>query len=148
MLCKTFPFFPLIRFTDTSYRGACAPKNVNKTKVESDQIGRLLKSSIISVQRAAIPENGVVFCQKSIGSIRCSVGTSYDYMRHQTPFRPIRSLWWWVDRWVGWWVGVWCTLFSDRLFPYQAPSRSISPFEINSKKWSPTALFLGPIGSC
>ena len=53
----------------------------NKTKVESDQLGRLLKSTIFVVQRAAAPKNGVEFRQKSIGAIRCSVATSYDDVR-------------------------------------------------------------------
>ena len=53
----------------------------NKTKVESDQLGRLLKSTIFVVQRAAAPKNGVEFRKKSIGAIRCSVTTSYDDVR-------------------------------------------------------------------
>ena len=45
----------------------------NKTKVESVQLGRLLKSSIFVVQKAAAPRNGVEFHQRSIGALRCSL---------------------------------------------------------------------------
>ena len=46
----------------------------NKTKVKSDRFAWLLKLPIFIVAR----NNGVEFCQKSIGSIRCSVFKSYD----------------------------------------------------------------------
>ena len=50
----------------------------DKTKVKSVQLGRLLKSSIFVVQKAAAPKNGVEFRQRSIGALRSSLATSYD----------------------------------------------------------------------
>ena len=61
----------------------------NKTKVESDQLGSLLKSPIFVVQRAATPKNGVEFRQKSNGAIRCSVAIPYEDVRHRTTSVPL-----------------------------------------------------------
>ena len=44
-------------------------------------LGRLLKSSIFVVQKAAAPKTGVEFCQGSIGTIRSSLAMSYDVWR-------------------------------------------------------------------
>ena len=77
---------------------------IDKRKFESVQRGRLLKASIFVVQKAAAPKNGVEFCQRSIGVIRCSFIVS-DVRRPATLlyFRPIRSFHWWV-------VGGWSTV--------------------------------------
>ena len=53
----------------------------NKTKVESDQLGRLLKSPIFVAQKAAVPKNGVKFRQKFNGFIRFSLATLYNNVR-------------------------------------------------------------------
>ena len=59
----------------------------NKTNVESVQHVRLLKSSIFVVQKAATPKNGLEFCQRPIGAIRCGLATSYnDVQPHATFF--------------------------------------------------------------
>ena len=42
-----------------------------------------LKSSILVVQKAAAPKNGVTFCQGSIGIIRSSLAMSYDVSRRR-----------------------------------------------------------------
>ena len=50
----------------------------NKTKVDSVQLGCLLKSPISIVQEAVAPKNGVQFCQEYI---RFSLTTFYDDRR-------------------------------------------------------------------
>ena len=47
-------------------------------------LGRLLKSTIFVVQKAAAPKNGVEFRQKSIFVIRYFLATSYDDVRCRT----------------------------------------------------------------
>ena len=42
----------------------------------------VLKLSIFVAQRLALHQNGVEFCQLSIGGIRISLDTSYDVVRH------------------------------------------------------------------
>ena len=64
----------------------------NKTKGVSVQLVDLLKSPIFIVQKAAAPQNGVEFHQKSIGIIRCSVAMLYDDERRHT--MPPKSSWW------------------------------------------------------
>ena len=44
-------------------------------------LGRILKSPIFVIQKAATPKNGVEFCQKSIGVIRYCLDTLYDDVR-------------------------------------------------------------------
>ena len=44
-------------------------------------IEKALKTTIFVVQKAAAPKNGVEFCQKSIGVIRCSLATSCNDVR-------------------------------------------------------------------
>ena len=51
---------------------------INKTKVESVQLCRLLKLPIIIVQKTATTKYGAEFCQKSIGAIRRSLATLYN----------------------------------------------------------------------
>ena len=53
----------------------------NKKGIEKDRLGCFLKLPIFIVQNAAAPKNGVEFCQKSIGDIRCSLATFYDVTR-------------------------------------------------------------------
>ena len=77
---ETLGFSKTVGFSETQGFSKLQVK-CNKTKVESDQLGHLLKSTIFVVQRAAAPKNGVEFRQKSIGAIRCSVATSYDDVR-------------------------------------------------------------------
>ena len=48
---------------------------LTRTRVENDQLGCFV------IQKAAIPKNGVEFCQKFIGVIRCSLATSYNDVR-------------------------------------------------------------------
>ena len=57
-----------------------------KTKVKSVQLGCLLKLSIFVVQKAAAQKNGVEFCQRSIGAIRCSLAMPYDDVRQCSTF--------------------------------------------------------------
>ena len=64
-----------------SVQGKLFMEDQNKTKVESDQLGRLLKSPIFVAQKAAAPKNGVEFRQKFIGFIRFSLATLYDDVR-------------------------------------------------------------------
>ena len=64
--------------------------------VKSVQLGRLLKSSIFVVQKAAAPKNVVVFCQNSIGAFRCSLATLYDDGRHRTTKSLCGGWLWWV----------------------------------------------------
>ena len=54
--------------------------------IENDRLGRFLKLPIFIVQNAAAPKNGVEFCQKSIGVIRCSLATLYDDVRRHAMF--------------------------------------------------------------
>ena len=54
--------------------------------VENNWLGRLLKLSTFVVQKAATPKNGVEFCQKSIGVLRCSLAALYNDMQHQLKF--------------------------------------------------------------
>ena len=42
----------------------------DNTKVESVQLGQLLKSSIFVLYKAAAPKNWVEFCQRFIGALR------------------------------------------------------------------------------
>ena len=77
---ETLGFSKTVGFSETQGFSKLQVK-CNKTKVESDQLGHLLISTIFVVQRAAAPKNGVEFRQKSIGAIRCSVATSYDDVR-------------------------------------------------------------------
>ena len=51
--------------------------------VKELDIEEALKSPIFVVQKAAAPKNGVEFCQKSIGVIRCSQATSCDDVRRR-----------------------------------------------------------------
>ena len=81
------------------------------TKVEGDQLGRLLKSPIFVKQRAAAPKNGVEFCQKFLRAIRLSVATSYNDMRRGATSVPLLTM------------GV-HTHFSHWLFSCQALSQS------------------------
>ena len=77
----------------------------NKTKIESDWLGRLIKSPIFVVQMAAAPKNGVEFRQKFIWAISCSVATSYDKIRHRATQVPLSTNqkfvvvggWWWWE---------------------------------------------------
>ena len=56
-------------------------------------LGRLLKSSIFVVQKAAAPKNGEEFRQRSIGTIRISLATSYNVWQHREVFGlPIHLL--------------------------------------------------------
>ena len=43
----------------------------------------LLKSPIFVIQKADAPKNGIEFCQKSIGALRCSLATSCDEWRRR-----------------------------------------------------------------
>ena len=54
--------------------------------MESARLGRLLKSPIFVVQKAAAPKNGVEFRHKSIGAIRSSLATLYDDVRRRAMF--------------------------------------------------------------
>ena len=54
-----------------------------RTKVKDDRLGRLLKSPIFVIQKAAAPKNGAEFCQKSIGADRCSLARLYDDWQRQ-----------------------------------------------------------------
>ena len=54
-----------------------------RTKVKDDRLGRLLKSPIFVIQKAAAPKNGAEFNQKSIGVIRYCLATSYDDVRRR-----------------------------------------------------------------
>ena len=47
-----------------------------QTKVESDHLIRLLKSSIFAYRK--LQKSGIEFCRKSIGATRCSIDTSYN----------------------------------------------------------------------
>ena len=64
-----------------SVQGKLFMEDQNKTKVESDQLGRLLKSPIFVAQKAAVPKNGVEFRQKFNGFIRFSLATLYNNVR-------------------------------------------------------------------
>ena len=52
-----------------------------RTKVKDDRLGRLIKSPIFVVQKAAAPNNGVEFHQKSIDVIRYCLDTLNDDVR-------------------------------------------------------------------
>ena len=68
-----------------------------RTKVKDDLLGRLLKSPIFIVQKAAASKNGLEFRQKPIGVIRYCLATSYDDVK-----RRLKILWWYSDRlWHG-----------------------------------------------
>ena len=58
-----------------SAQGKLFIEDPNKTKVETDRLGCLLKSPIFVVQKAAAPKNGVEFRHKSICAIRSSLTT-------------------------------------------------------------------------
>ena len=51
---------------------------INKTKVESVQLGHLLKSSNSVVQKATAAKNGLEFRQKFIDAVKCSLATLYN----------------------------------------------------------------------
>ena len=52
-----------------------------RTKFENHRIGRLLRSSIFVIQKAAAPKNGEEFRQRPIGDVRRSLATSHDVWR-------------------------------------------------------------------
>ena len=56
-----------------SVQGKLFMKDTNMDKVKSDQLGRLQKSTVFVIQKAAEPKNGVEFGHKSIVAIRSSL---------------------------------------------------------------------------
>ena len=50
-------------------QGKLFMEDSKKTKVKTEWLGRLLKSPIFVVQKAAAPKNGVEFRQRSIGVV-------------------------------------------------------------------------------
>ena len=61
--------------------------------------------AIFVVQKTAAPKNGVEFCQKSIGAIRCSAATSCRDVSHHATFVSLltNEKFWCVGGCVGWW---------------------------------------------
>ena len=64
--------------------------------VKELNVEEVLKSSILVVQKAAAPKNGVEFRQGSIGAIRSSLATSYDVWRCRAMSQVYSTAVWWV----------------------------------------------------
>ena len=71
----------------------------DNTKVESVQLGQLLKSSIFVVQKAAAPKNWVEFRQKSTKVVRCSLPISYHNWRRRVMSLKLTGTDRQADRW-------------------------------------------------
>ena len=71
--------------------------DIKKTKLESVQLGLLLKKSLFIIEKRGATKNGKEFRQQSIAAIRCSLATLCNFVRRCSTFYQLEVF---IGEWV------------------------------------------------